>query len=85
MTTRTELHKKPNWENDIPTDAKEFYFIPRIFLMRNFGKSYPTEIMDIDMSLTPLYVLQDQEVVMRIVDGQFQIRIRWYDGSLDKT
>src|SRR5271154_1502615 len=73
--TRIELqkmHDPDKWSHDVPTDGKEFYFIPRIYIMREYeivpGR---LECVDIDMSLTPLYLTQGQEVIMRIIDGQF--------------
>ncbi len=78
---RKELaHKSVGWSHDVPTDAKEFYFIPRVFLLRAFpikisNASRTDEVVDIDMSLTPLYVAESQEVTMKIVDGQLQIRV----------
>jgi hypothetical protein len=79
MLTRTDLSKAPLWSHDVLTDAKEFYFIPRIYLMREFeipGTKGQREVVDIDVSLTPLYIAKNQEVIMKIVDGQLQIRVR---------
>ena len=71
--------KSALWENDIPTDAKEFYFIPRVFMMRSFPVANAPgnfdAVVDIDLSITPLYLAEGQEVTMRIVNGQFQIRV----------
>lgn len=76
---RMQLAKKATlWQNDVPTDAKEFYFIPRVYLMRTFpvgNRPEQLNAVDIDMSITPLYLTEGQEVTMRIVSGQFQIRI----------
>jgi len=84
ITNRIQLNKSHDpdkWSHDVPTDAKEFYFIPRVFLLRTFplvnNTNYKTdEVVDIDMSLTPLYVKESQEVIMRIVENQLQIRVR---------
>jgi hypothetical protein len=73
---RIELSKKPLWSHDVPTDAEEFYFVPRVYLMRTFTVSDNTkEARDIDMSLTPLYIAEGQQVTMRIVGGKLQIRV----------
>ena len=84
MTDRKQLaNKSALWQNDIPTDAKEFYFIPRIFLMRQFdivpGKV--KHVVDIDMEITPLYIAPGQQVSMAIVDGKFQIRVTAADSQ----
>jgi len=77
---RLELFKKPLWTNDVPTDAKEFYFIPRVFLMRQFkivsnNAGELQDIVDIDLSTTPLYIADGQQVTMRIVEGKLEIRV----------
>lgn len=87
--TRAELEAKSSrdvWSHDVPTDAKEFYFIPRVFALRTFditpvhwgsgvGAAMTRAVIDVDMSLTPLYVAEGQEVVMRISGGNLQIRV----------
>ena len=78
MTDRMQLSKKSVlWQSDIPTDAKEFYFIPRIFLLRQFGvvPGKIKDVVDIDMEITPLYIAPGQSVTMAIVDGKFKIRV----------
>jgi hypothetical protein len=76
---RMQLSKKSTlWQNDVPTDAKDFYFIPRIYLLRQFpvgNSNKQFDAVDVDMSITPLYLAEGQEVTMRIVNGQFQIRV----------
>lgn len=83
MTDRMQLdNKSALWQNDIPTDAKEFYFIPRIFLMRQFDiVSGRQDVVDIDMEITPLYIPPGQQVSMAIVDGKFQIRVTAADSQ----
>jgi hypothetical protein len=84
MTDRMQLAKKSAlWQNDVPTDAKEFYFIPRIFLLREFDivPAKVKDAVDIDMEITPLYIAPGQVVTMAIIDGKFQIRVTAADSQ----
>jgi hypothetical protein len=73
---RIQLMKKILWRNDCPVDVKEFYFVPRIFLLRELKvteERLVSEVVDIDMSLTPLYIKEGEQVVMSIHDGKLDI------------
>jgi hypothetical protein len=76
MTTRTELAKAPQWSRDWPVLGSELYFIPRVFILDDvLPIKSVADIVDVDLSMTPLYVGKGQEVVMRIVDGKLQVRV----------
>lgn len=74
---RIDLSKFPTKRShDVGDRCKKFLFIPRIYLMHEFEiKKGQKEIVDIDMPLTPLYVREGEQVVMKIIDGKLQIRV----------
>lgn len=76
MTTRMQLAKAPKWQHDLPVLGTDMYFIPRVYVLYDgLPINDVRNILDVDLSVTPLYVSKGQEVVMRIVDGKLQIRV----------